>query len=242
MNFHSISEAQRVPNLKSNEARIWFTCLLDNEKNILYFASILSEDECQKVNRFRFSKDQKNFIISRGILKCLLGKYLEQEPQEVEIIYGLWGKPCLVEHSLYFNLSHSRDYVLYALTWNYEVGIDLEYIDPILDLEEIVLSILSPQELAYWKTVNREDKIKTFFKFWVCKEAFLKALGKGWLNDQWTIPLKELGHLKNDDKNSERTEKMRAPYYFETIPGYASALFIEGPFLRPIYYIWNSII
>jgi 4'-phosphopantetheinyl transferase len=206
-----------------------------------YFISVLSKDERQKADRFKFPRDRNCFIISRGILRCLLGKYLGKAPRDIEIIYGLWGKPCLPEQPLYFNLSHSKDYALCAIVRNYEVGIDLEYIYKKLDLDSMILNILSPQEIEYWKTVKTEEKTNTFFKLWVSKEAFLKASGKGWLHDQYAIPWEGLELLIGGNRNYDLKERMAFPYYFESIPGYASAFFIEGPFLRPLYYTWKSL-
>jgi len=205
--------------LSANEIHIWSACLPENEKNLYYFISILSKDERLKANNFKYIKDQKNFIISRGILRCLLGKYLKEEPQAIEILYGLWGKPCLAEPLLYFNLSHSKDYVLYALTCACEVGIDLEYIDNTLDIENIALSILTPYELDYWRNVKSEDRIHTFFEFWVCKEAFLKASGKGWLNDQIAIPLESVGAIEGNTIRTTLNKKITLPYCFDAIPG-----------------------
>ena len=224
--------------LPSDEIHIWSLHKPSYEKEINYFLSILSEDERQKSRNFKFPEDQKSFIISRGILRCLLRKYLEHDPQDIEIIYGLWGKPYLVENPLYFNLSHSKDHVLYALTNHYEVGVDIEYINEAFDSEDMVLNLLSPQELGYWKSISPEKKSNLFFKLWACKEAFLKASGKGWFDDGQKPPLGILEILKSDNKIYETTEKMRTPYCFESIPGYASALFIEGPFLQLKYFIW----
>lgn len=241
MNSNFNLHFKRIPCLKSGEVHIWSAYLPDNEKDIHYFATILSEDELQKVNDFRFSKDQKYFMISRGILRSLLGRYLGQAPEKVEIIYGLWGKPCiLAEQSLHFNLSHSKDYAIYAVTHCYEVGIDLEYINYDLDLEGVALSILSSQELAYWNGIASEEKVSTFFKLWVCKEAFLKAGGKGWLSDQQTISLEGLEPLTKNSRLDPLNKEMVFPYYLEFIPNYASALYIEGTFLRPLFYTWNS--
>lgn len=241
MNLNSKLELKGLPFLKFDEVHIWFACLPDNERDIHHFVSLLSEDERQKADNFRFPKDKNSFIISRGILRSLLAYYLEEEPQNIEIMYGLWGKPCvLAGKSLYFNLSHSKDYVLYAVARNYEVGIDLEYIDQHLEVEDMASSILSSRDLEYWKTIKQEEKANTFFKLWVCKEAFLKASGKGWLNDKHTIPLESLETHKESNKNNELKEKMTSPCFFEDIPGYASALFIEGVPLRSVHYAWNS--
>jgi 4'-phosphopantetheinyl transferase len=227
---------QRAPELKFDQVHIWSAYLPDNKKNTFCFASILSREEYQRANNYIFPNDREDFIVSRGILRCLLGKYLGQDPRKVEIAYGLWGKPCLVNQYLYFNLSHSKDYILYALTSHYEVGIDLEYINEAFGIEDIILRILSPHELRHWKNIKSEEKTNLFFKLWACKEAFLKASGKGWLHNNQKISLEILDFLKNDSKTFKATEKMIMPYSFEYIPRYASALFIEGPFLHPLYY------
>lgn len=223
--------------LESQELHIWSAYLPDNEKDIPYFSSLLSEDECQKANNFRFYKDKTNFIIARGILRCLLGRYLGLSPQEIEIVYGLWGKPCIPHHPLYFNLSHSQDYVLYAITQGYEVGIDIEYISPTLNVEEMALNILSFQELAFWKKVIPEDKIRTFFKLWVCKEAFLKASGKGWYSQQQALPPEVLEIIRGTKETGKSNRNMESAGILEFIPDYTGAFFINGPALKTTYFL-----
>lgn len=230
-----------IPLLASNEVHVWSACLSENQVNIPYFQSLLSADESQKANSFKFLKDKHAFIVSRGILRCLLGGYLRKDPQHIEILYGFWGKPSLSqEYSLYFNLSHSKEYTLYAFASSYELGIDLEYIDPTLDVAKIAPTILSPQEQGYWEEVPLKDKTRVFFKLWVYKEALLKASGKGWLSNKQEIPLSILESILKVTENGLEKEKRGSPYYFEVIPGYASALYSEGPHFYPLHYVWNS--
>ncbi len=227
--------------LRSDEIHIWSACLLENGKDIFYYVSILSKDEHERANSYRFPIDQKRFIITRGILRCLLAKYLDQKPETIEIIYGLWGKPCVSQEKLLhmpvcFNISHSKDYALYAIASQCEVGIDLEYIDRSLDLEDIALSLFSTPELTRWKQMGFEEKVFSFFKFWVCQEAYLKALGKGWLAEQQKLTL----NFCNEPQKKGLQGKVTTPYYFECIPGYASALCVNGACLRPFHYTWDQ--
>lgn len=231
-----------MPIPKSDEVHIWLAYFPDNYEKLDYFTSLLSEDEMEKAANFRFLKDQKQWAISRGILRSLLGMYLGLRPRNIEILYGLWGKPRLLDKlSLYFNVSHSKDYVIYALSSKYEVGIDLEYIDPSIDIDTMAPSILSsPQELNYWQTVKKGEKISAFFKLWVCKEAFLKTYGKGWLDRNYNIPNRAIEHLKGEKKRNLSNHKMN-PYIFEAIPGYPAALFIKGSDdMITLHYTWNS--
>ncbi len=177
-------KSKNFPSLSEDEIHIWSAYLPSHVKDVSCFETILSEDEREKAYHFKFTKDQEQFILSRGILRCLLGEYLGVSPENVEIIYGLWGKPhVLTDQSLFFNISHSKDYALYAVVKNYEVEIDLEYRNPKLDIEDMALNVFSPQKLRHWKNIHPANKMNTFFKYWTCKEAFLKASGKGWLGD-----------------------------------------------------------
>ncbi|MBY0272702.1 MAG: 4'-phosphopantetheinyl transferase superfamily protein [Alphaproteobacteria bacterium] len=228
--------------LNLDEVHIWSACLSENEANLPYFSSLLSQDEQKRASHFKFSKDQKRYTISRGILRSLLAEYLGEPLQKIEILYGLWGKPCLPEEkALFFNLSHSGDYALYAFTQGYEIGIDVEYIDVSLELEDMAKSVFSTIEFSHWKALNAQEKINSFFKHWVSKEAYLKASGKGWLESRHALTLTKINDLKQELKSDLREEaKIIYPYYFESIPGYASALFVEGPPLKPFHYIWEK--
>ena len=146
---------KKYPLLKADEVHIWCASLLDPQNDETYFFSLLSEDERERAHRFTFPNDQRRYIISRGILRCLLAKYLNELPHNIEIIYGLWGKPCLLpERSLHFNISHSGDYILYALTLAHEVGVDIEFMDENIEIEDIISNIFSNQELNLWKKNN----------------------------------------------------------------------------------------
>lgn len=235
--------------LNSGEVHIWSACLSKNENEISYFTSLLSQDEKEKASHFKFSKDQKRYTISRGILRCLLGKYLREDPEEIEFLYGLWGKPCLQkEKNIFFNLSHSEDYALYAFAQGYEVGIDIEFIKRNLELEDMARRIFSAEEFSYWETLSSEEKKESFFKCWASKEAFLKAVGKGWLETKQTqtptffesnVGVRNNPKLKQNSKLL-KNKKAIYPYCFEVVPGYVSALFVEGPPLRPLHFSWNS--
>lgn len=219
--------------LNANEVHIWSASLLENINNINYFYSILSKDECERANSFRFSKDQIQFTITRGILRQLLSNYLRQSPESIEIMYGLWGKPCLPEEkSLHFNVSHSGDYALYAIARHYEVGIDLEYIDKNLECENMAFHIFSETELTEWKLLNPEERVNSFYRRWVSREAFLKASGKGWLEDKRDLSFSDKKKSGKDNLNDEATNL----YSFECIPDYAGALFVDGALLIPHHY------
>jgi len=140
-------------------------------------------DERARAERIYFEQDRVRFIISRGLLRTILGYYLATEPSDLQFCYGSHGKPFLAEtfrgSRIQFNLSHAQGLVLYSFTLDREVGIDLEYIKPIAEASQIVHRFFSEQEIAAFHTLTVNEKSESFFKYWTCKEAYLKACGEG---------------------------------------------------------------
>lgn len=225
-------------NINHNEVHIWSASILKCKENLENHIAVLSPDEIQRTESYRFSKDKNKFIISRSILRNILSRYIEQSAKDIEFVYGLWGKPSLLrQHNfVYFNASHSGDYVLYAITRNFEIGIDLEYIDKNFDMESLASYFLSPKELEYWRELRGDEQTNYFFSYWAKKEAVLKSSGKGWLKDE----IKQIPDFHAINQCKKISNKMKDAYSFQFIPGYASAFFIDGPFLSPIYYSWDQ--
>lgn len=137
------------------------------------------------LNRFYFRKDHDRFILARGILRVLLGRYLDLPPQQLQFQYNPTGKPLLNSQTqLCFNLSHSHQLALYAVAWNRDVGIDVEQISLERDYESIAARFFAPQEQATLNQLSPDLKLQGFFNGWTRKEALLKAIGKG-----LTLPL-----------------------------------------------------
>lgn len=219
--------------IKEDEIHVWKVSFLDFIDDVAFLTESLSSEERARVKTYKFFADRQKFILSRGLLKYLLARYLDMQIQQINITYGSWGKPCLThKNRLYFNLSHSSGYALYAFTRSYEVGIDLEYIDVNLALDEMVKPIFSRAELFYWDTLENRDKINNFFKYWAYKEAFFKAGGEGWLSEEPTLNFKEICMLKQKSILEGLSTQIIYPYFFNCFPQYVSALYVYGPPLR----------
>ncbi len=110
----------------------------------------------------------------------LLGRYLDAAPERLEFRYGPQGKPSLPEdRSLRFNLAHSHDLALLAVTEGREVGIDLEGLRPLADAEQIIARFFSPRERAEFLALPAPERLVAFFRGWTRKEAYIKARGLG---------------------------------------------------------------
>lgn len=144
---------------------------------------ILSADELAKVEGFRFDADRKRFVFVRGMLRVLLGRYLNSEPGRLSFRYGTFGKPMLEEScnadTIEFNVSHTKGLALYAVAHGRRVGVDLEHFRPSPHLEDVVQYFLSDREQAEWRSLPPERRRLALFKGWTRKEACSKATGRG---------------------------------------------------------------
>jgi 4'-phosphopantetheinyl transferase len=167
----------------SNQVHVWSVSLdlsLIQSENL---AGILSTDELARAGRFHFERDQKRFIVARGILRKILGRYLEKDPHELRFEYTTHGKPVLAKNTGYdtlrFNLSHSGEFALYAITRGRNIGIDIERVRYDLDVMQIAKSYFSQGEFSSLGTVHKNKRPEAFFQYWTRKEAFVKGMGEG---------------------------------------------------------------
>jgi 4'-phosphopantetheinyl transferase len=155
---------------------------ISNEK-LASFAKTLSLSELERSNEFKFDRDKKKYIFVRGLLRELISIRLAIPSNQIEFSYGNYGKPYLhpgpTNSKLYFNLSHSHDYVSFAFSKNAEVGIDIEAMARRNDADAVACHTFSPKELEMYSALSPALKLQGFFNCWTRKEAFVKALGAG---------------------------------------------------------------
>jgi 4'-phosphopantetheinyl transferase len=168
--------------MQQGQVDLWYVHLLAAPVRIADLYETLSHDEKRRANRFYFEKDRDSFIIGRGILRAVLGAYLGQSPRTIHFQYGPNGKPGLQPRSrpvLYFNLTHSEEFAVYAFSRDCELGVDLECLREIGNAEDIASRFFSPDECADLLSLNPDQRKEAFFNCWTRKEAYLKAVGDG---------------------------------------------------------------
>ncbi|HPZ09763.1 MAG TPA: 4'-phosphopantetheinyl transferase superfamily protein [Candidatus Eremiobacteraeota bacterium] len=231
--------------IKINEVHIWIASLKIEKSSKDDLLKLLSEDELKRAEKFYFQKDRNHFIACRGILRTILGNYLEIDPRKITFSYNFYGKPSLnlPEKQLSFNLSNSHGMALYGLTWNREIGIDIEYIPEDFNWEEIVKNFFSKREIKDLYKVPLHMRKRAFFNCWTRKEAYIKARGKG-----LSIPLHSFDvslipgePAKLLEVRGEGEEKSR--WHLKEIiidSDYTSALAVEGQNLQFKYKEWKN--
>ncbi|MEH2005573.1 4'-phosphopantetheinyl transferase HetI [Nostoc sp.] len=169
--------------LLPDEIHVWCIDLDQPESQLQNLAATLSNDEMARAERFYFQEHRQRFIAGRGILRTILGRYLGMKALEVQFNYQHRGKPVLADRfadsGLAFNLSHSQGLGLCAVNWTREIGVDLEYIRPISDLEALAKRFFLPREYEMLRSLSPNQQQEVFFRYWTCKEAYLKATGDG---------------------------------------------------------------
>jgi 4'-phosphopantetheinyl transferase len=176
-----LSRNEPIP-LAENEIHIWRAATNMPPSIGNQLAQWLSPDELARVERYRFERDRLRFMTSRGILRILLGAYLELDPRQLIFDYGLHGKPYVSREStqspFQFNLSHSEDLSLFAFTKTARIGVDLEHLRPIPEVDQICERFFAPSEKTTMRGLPEDQKLEAFFTGWTRKEAYVKALGQ----------------------------------------------------------------
>lgn len=201
--------------LDTNEIHVWRVSLAQAASCVRTLAETLSTDEQTKAERFHFPKDRSQFIVTRGALREILSRYLHINPSHLSFEYNPYGKPSLIVaqsgDTLRFNLSHSHELGLIAITKNRDIGVDIERINPNFPCLEIAEKFFSPLENTVLRSLSEHLQNPAFFACWTRKEAYIKAVGKGLsipLNQfDVTLAPGEPAALLNVEQNPEEASK-----------------------------------
>ena len=209
---------------------------------------LLAEDEMARAARFYFERDRLRYITGRAGLRQLLGIYTGLDPKVINFEYTFLGKPGLkVEDGqdlIQFNLSNSGDRVLYAFSLKRLVGIDLELVHPMADIDDFAAQFFCASECALLSALSGSVKLDTFFELWTCKEALLKAMGDGLTRpiNEVEIELSEDGpRLISIGGDCSQADDWQIRL-FQPAPGYQAALAVEGRNWRSNFFSFSPLI
>jgi 4'-phosphopantetheinyl transferase len=183
-----ISEPQWRPagkpaSLAGDEIHLWRVSLDQPPIRLAEAWKALSSDERQRAESFRFDCDRDRFVIGRGVLRDLIGRYRDVAPGSLEFSYGRYGKPALAGEEcctgLAFNLAHSGPMALYAFTRGRPIGVDIEQLRPLPDAEDLAARFLTAAEGAVIRVLPPEQRTLAFHLAWTLCEACAKASGGG---------------------------------------------------------------
>jgi 4'-phosphopantetheinyl transferase len=168
--------------LPPEDVHVWLTCLDVDPYESEQIARYLSPDEHERAARIRLARDRQRWIVARGTLRMILGRYLDISPRLVELTYGPQGKPALAylsELDLRFNLSHSDDLALFAFAIGRDVGVNLEHCRPDDDELPVAERLFPVDETAFIASHPVAERQRAFLRCWTAKWSYLKARGLG---------------------------------------------------------------
>ncbi len=224
---------------------VWFGYL----GNLTPDNRLLDQAERRRAARFVSSPARHQFVCARTILREILGRYLEKEPADLVFATEAGGRPYLEGQQLDFNLSHSGDWLVLAIGQGCRVGVDIEGYCPSNSHEAIVGQHFSRPEQEQWQSTAPEGRAKVFARIWTRKEAALKAVGVGIIDELAMLDTTgetSLGHsLAKLNLQTDMTVNLPQPLHLtlHDLPSpddYVASLVTIGPIISPSLYSWRQ--
>lgn len=233
---HIACSPPEIIEIGSNGVHVWKSLLDEDEDRIRYFFTLLSEHEKQRALRFHAARHCRQYVVAHGLLRLILGGYLEADPGSLTFCANRYGRPflCMDQKTfpLLFNLSHSHNLCMIAVSPGLEIGIDVEYMDRDINVQEVANRFFSKGEVEKINSLPEDFRRYTFFRCWTRKEAYLKAKGKGLSMglhqfEVSLLPTEPPAVLSSDD-SPEDVDRWNV-FDLDPSPGYIGALVVaEG--------------
>ena len=151
----------------------------ESELDVVQLHAFASHAERARAARFRRPGDGDRFLAAHGALRAIMAGYLQSDPRTLRFEVGAWGKPALAHSDLAFNLSHSGARALVAVARGRQVGVDVERLRPIPELEGLMARVCTPEECAELAAEPPTQREGAFLALWTRKEALAKMTGAG---------------------------------------------------------------
>jgi len=166
--------------LSASETHVWWM----REAEVLtemveYALDFLDSEEKMTYTRYKMNAKKLEFAAGRILMKTMLGMYLHISPPLIRFNKNPYGKPYLryFNTDLFFNISHSKGVVMCAVSHR-EIGVDIEGADE--ERYNVMPHVFNRQEIDWVDSKsNPRAKRNAFYTLWTCKEAAMKAVGKG---------------------------------------------------------------
>jgi len=215
--------------LVPNEAHVWLVRADDAGLCIGCCENLLSAAERERAAKFKFEKDRRLYTVAHAALRSILAGYLNVAPGDLEFEIGQRGKPRLAptfsKDSLEFNLSHSSEVALIAVTREREIGVDVEHVKKEFAFAEVAERYFTTGEVSAIRALPQDLQRQAFYQCWTSKEAFLKAKGVGLSGE-----LDEVEILIGDKGRVQVKNTLPGWYLSQLNPcdGYVGAVALEG--------------
>ncbi len=231
--------------LSDRIVHVWLADLDVPDYLLCQYAGLLSAVEKERAAGFVFEQNRQRFVAAHGILRILLGHYLQTDPADVPLVTMKNGKP-VVAASFYskrirFNLSYSDERAMFGITSVRPIGVDIEKIRQIPEIPHIIANHFSAAEKALIEELTGAKRLWQFYRCWVKKEALVKAQGAGLRALSASVIEKKekngMNILKTLDEDTGVHEDW-AQEYLEPGEGWAAAAVVQGDNIQVREYNW----
>ncbi|MXX25542.1 MAG: hypothetical protein F4Z82_08885 [Caldilineaceae bacterium SB0668_bin_21] len=239
-------ESGGLPSVNESILHVWILDLNLDRESLASLEELLSVEEWRRVRLYSTCRLGRRFIARRGLLRLVLGQYLNQDPKDISFLYNAYGKPFLAPElstDLQFSLSDSGDKAALAVGLGQPVGVDIERLRSIwLDGGLEIYSSLR-REIAQGGFPEEYSIGFEFFKAWTRHEAVAKAEGVG-LQMQSSQPgLNGGADYAPAASGGDKTLRVRGYYLHSlTLPsGYVGTLAARTRSPRIVYCSWERV-
>lgn len=201
---------------------LW-SVFLDDTSNDL--PALLSTDELLRLGRISHAGARQSFLRSRVATRRVLADYLSCPPGQISFRYNSNGKPAIEDDSgeLEFNVSHSKQHCIIAVTKGQQIGVDIEPVSAGRDYHALARRFFTPAEI---QLLSSSDE-SMFYRLWTLKEAHIKARGLKLLDglDRFECRLNSADGLAVIDGSADQAESW-SHHQWQFAPGYEAAVVV----------------
>jgi len=231
------------PSLAVDQIHIWRVPLDTPGIKLTDLWNFLDDEERNRVQKFHFVQDQNRFVVRHGILRMILSTYLSIQPNQICYGYGVNGKPYIQnsnESDLQFNLTHSKNLAMVALTCKHQIGIDIEQCDYFAEIDHLIQTHFNSHEQSFVNQFSSQEKVAFFYNWWTFWEAFGKARGSGLLqsaNQENELSI-DLLNTRGVDLFTDKEKQSWSYRKLSPASGYVGAVVSEALDADPTYWNW----
>ncbi len=217
------------------DTHLWRVFMPGLESSVMPLKKFMTIEQAERGTKLARPTLRTRFIIRTATLRLLLSKYMQMPPSKIRYGVSAFGKPYVEtpedERTLQFNVSHSEDWLFIAFSRNGSIGVDVECVKHDFPVTEIAQRFFTPSEASMVAQANGKGRTEIFFRIWVRKEAYLKAIGQGLYLDLKSFETPIVHSMGSGDNPDVQTCSLVGTlderWYFYDIPamsGYCACL------------------
>jgi 4'-phosphopantetheinyl transferase len=200
---------------------VWPFTMTCADESLAAWEALLDPSERERGQRFYQARHRHEFVVAHGVTRHVLSRYAGVAPEALRFVRNASGKPALagIDAPIDFNLTHSGGRAVLAVATQ-SIGVDLEERRADRSAMEIAERFFYGDELASIRSRPIDEQNTMFFRFWVAKEAVLKAegIGLGYPLDRFAVKFSS----DNPDRASVRSadpSRLRETWHIRMLGG-----------------------